>query len=240
MSGGSVVPTSLIRRVETAFGATVVNAYGQSESPSAIMTAPDDDDVTKAETIGRPLDQRDVRICRADGSTAAFGEVGELTMRSPMTMDGYRDVRDSAATRGGDRGTGEVGPCGWLHTGDLCSMDARGVLRIHGRLREVIIRGGENIYPAEVEDVMLRHPAIADIAVVGVPDEHWGEVPVGCYRPVSGEHPSDIELTEFARDALAGFKVPRRWIAMEAFPLTAAGKVKKFALREELTRTEQR
>ena len=118
-------------------------------------------------------------------------------------------------------------------------MDARGVLRIRGRVREVIIRGGENIYPAEVEEVMLRHPAISDVAVVGVPDERWGEVPVACYRPATGQQPSDADLIEFGRESLAGFKVPRRWIAMETFPLTPAGKVKKFVLREQLTRAEQ-
>lgn len=228
MSGGSVVPTSLIHRVEAACEATVINAYGQSESPSAIMTHMDDDDVTKAETIGRPLDQRDVRIVRPDGSTAAFDEVGELTMRSPLTMDGYL----------GADGDETLDQDGWLHTGDLCSMDASGVLRIRGRVREVIIRGGENIYPAEVEEVMLRHPAIADIAVVGVPDERWGEVPIGCYRPATDLQPADADLIEFGRAELAGFKVPRRWIAMDAFPLTAAGKIKKFALREQLIRTE--
>jgi len=230
VGGGSVVPTALIHRVEAALGATVVNAYGQSESPSAIMTHPGDDDVTKAETIGQPLDQRDVRIARVDGATAALDEVGELMMRSPLTMDGYLH----------DDGEQTIGPDGWLHTGDLCSMDARGVLRIHGRLRDVIIRGGENIYPAEVEDAMLHHPAIADIAVVGVPDERWGEVPVACYRPVGELRPTDADLAEFARTVLAGFKVPRRWIAMDAFPLTAAGKVKKYVLREQITGTEHR
>ncbi|HUF96816.1 MAG TPA: class I adenylate-forming enzyme family protein [Ilumatobacter sp.] len=235
ISGGSVVPTSLIRRAESAFGATVVNAYGQSESPSASMTDPGDDDTTKAETIGQPLDQRDVRIRRADGSTADFDEIGELVMRSPLTMSGY--LGSSAGTIDVD---GTIDADGWLHTGDLCSMDARGVLRIHGRSREVIIRGGENVYPAEVEGVMLRHPAIADIAVIGMQDAHWGEVPVGCYRPATDELPADSDLTAFGRTALAGFKVPNRWIPLDAFPLTAAGKVKKFELREHLARTEQR
>ena len=228
MSGGSVVPTSLIHRVEKSFGATVVNAYGQSESPSAIMTHPNDDAVTKAETIGRPLDQREVRVCRSDGSTAAFDEVGELLMRSPLTMDHYLGSANDATLTAD----------GWLHTGDLCSMDDRGVVRIHGRLRDVIIRGGENIYPAEVEDVMLRHPAVADVAVIGAPDERWGEVPVGFYRPAGGATPTETDLTDFGRVALAGFKVPRRWIAVDAFPLTPAGKVKKFVLREQLTRSE--
>jgi fatty-acyl-CoA synthase len=224
-SGGSVVPTALIHRVEAAFGATVVNAYGQSESPSAIMTRPDDDELTKAETIGRPLDQRDVRIARADGATASFGEVGELQMRSPMNMDGYLDADGSGRT---------LDASGWLHTGDLCAMDRHGVIRIHGRVRDVIIRGGENIYPAEIEAVILAHPDIADVAVVGLPDDHWGEVPVACYRPSPGAEPTDTALMEFARASLAGFKVPRRWVAVDAFPLTAAGKVKKYLLQQQL------
>jgi len=226
-SGGSVVPTSLIRRCEAAFGAVIVNAYGQSESPNAIMTSPDDDDAIKAETIGTPLPHREVRIAAADGATAGIGETGELLMRSPMTMDGYIGVEDSVARQ-------TLGADGWLHTGDLCSMDERGVIRIHGRVRDVIIRGGENIYPAEVEDVLLRHPAIADIAVVGVADERWGEVPVGVYRPAVGCAVDTAELEVFARAALASFKVPRRWVELDAFPLTASGKVKKHELRRAI------
>ena len=226
-SGGSVVPTSLIHRVETAFGAVVTNAYGQSESPSAIMTDPDDDDVIKAQTIGRPLPQRDVRVARADGTTAAFDEVGELLMRSPLTMDGYLPGNgDGARTLDDD---------GWLHTGDLVAMDAEGVITIHGRVRDVVIRGGENIYPAEVEDVMLQHPGILDIAVVGVADERWGEVPVGCYRTADGAPLDPADLIEFGRRSLAGFKVPRRWLVVDQFPLTAAGKVKKFVLQQRLS-----
>ena len=224
-SGGSVVPTSLIVRVEAALDAVVVNAYGQSESPSAIMTSPADTDEVKAHTIGRPLPHREVTIALADGTTATFGEIGELLMRSPLTMDAYIDRADEGRTLSDD---------GWLHTGDLCSMDEAGVISIHGRVRDVIIRGGENIYPAEVEDVMLRHPNVADVAVLGLPDHRWGEVPVACYRPsVLGPAP-DAALIEFARESLAGFKVPRRWVAMDSFPLTPAGKVKKFILQQRL------
>ena len=229
-SGGSVVPTSLIHRFESAMNATVVNAYGQSESPSAIMTRPTDDDVTKAETIGQPLDQRDVRIARTDGSTASFDEIGELLMRSPMNMDGYLHDENVGAN---DRSR-TLDVDGWLHTGDLCAMDRDGVIRIHGRVRDVIIRGGENIYPAEIEGVMLAHPAIIDIAVVGLTDDRWGEVPVACYRASPGMTPTDAELIDFARASLAGFKVPRRWVTVEAFPLTAAGKVKKYVLQQQL------
>jgi fatty-acyl-CoA synthase len=226
-SGGSVVPTALIRRTEASFGATVVNAYGQSESPNAVQTSPHDDDRTKAETIGRPNPRREVRIVRADGTTATAGTPGELWMRSPLVMDGYVGVEPEMVAQTLDAD-------GWLHTGDICSMDERGVLAVLGRVRDVIIRGGENIYPAEVEGVLLRHPAIADIAVVGVADERWGEVPVACYRLASGASAGRQELERFGREHLASFKVPRRWVAMASLPLTASGKVKKHELRAML------
>ena len=228
-SGGTTVPPSLIRRVEQAFGAAVVVAYGQSESPNAIQTQITDDEFTKAQTIGTPLPHRDVRIADAGGQTMKIDEIGELLMRSPMVMDRYLAVDAAAAL-------GTLDAQGWLHTGDLCSMDERGVVTIHGRVRDVIIRGGENIYPAEVEEVMLRHSAIADVAVVGVADDRWGEVPVACYRPGAGAAPAPADLERHARASLAPFKVPRRWVRCDAFPLTASGKVKKFELRAQLER----
>jgi fatty-acyl-CoA synthase len=224
-SGGSVVPPALIRRTEDAFGATVVNAYGQSESPNATQTDLDDDDETKATTIGCPNPHREVRIVRTDGETAALDEHGELWMRSPLTMDRYIGVPPSTSAE-------TLDPEGWLHTGDVCSMDARGILRIHGRVRDVIIRGGENIYPAEIEAALLAHPAIAEVAVVGVRDQRWGEVPVACYRARFAVAPDALE--RLARETLAPFKVPRRWVALDAFPLTASGKVKRFELRAQL------
>ncbi|HVM65309.1 MAG TPA: class I adenylate-forming enzyme family protein [Acidimicrobiales bacterium] len=226
-SGGSVVPAALIRRAEESFGAVVVNAYGQSESPNAIQTSPADDDRTKAETIGRPNPRRDVRIVRADGTTAAFREAGELWMRSPLVMDRYVGVAPEVAAQ-------TLGADGWLRTGDVCSMDERGVVTVHGRLRDVIIRGGENIYPAEVEGVLMRHPAVADVAVVAVADDRWGEVPVACYRPGPDGPADEKELEQFAREHLASFKVPRRWVVMATLPLTASGKVKKHDLRSML------
>lgn len=223
-SGGASVAPELIRTVEVRFGVDVVNAYGQSESPNAIQTSLDDDAVTKAETIGTPLPHREVRIVGSDGSLLPLGEVGEMWMRSPLVMDGYVGVDPETAAATLDAN-------GWLHTGDLCSMDERGRLRLHGRLRDVIIRGGENIYPAEVEDVLVGHPGIAEIAVVGKPDERWGEVLVAFYRPVPDHPVLPRELEEYARQRLASFKVPRQWEPVDGFPLTASGKVKKYELR---------
>jgi fatty-acyl-CoA synthase len=219
----------LIERIEDSLGVIVVNAYGQSEAPNALMTSPDDADLIKAETIGRTLPQRDVKIVDRDGNTLSPGDIGELVMRSPMVMDGYLGVDDETLAQ-------TLTPDGWLHTGDLCSMDESGYVRIHGRVRDVIIRGGENIYPAEVEDVLLRHPDVQDISVVGIDDERWGEVPVGVYRAAAETPVDHADLERFARAELSSFKVPRRWMRVDAFPMTASGKVKKYALRAELER----
>jgi fatty-acyl-CoA synthase len=225
--GGSTVAPSLIRRAEDAFGARIINSYGQSEAPSSVQSRPGDSDEAKALTIGRPGLHREARIIDpGSGATVPVGVTGELCIRSPLTMSGHLDdPGQTAATLDAE---------GWLHTGDLCSMDPAGQITIRGRLREVIIRGGENIYPAEVEDVLLRHPAVADVAVVGAADERWGEQVAAFVRFRPGAHADWDELEGYARASLAGFKVPRLWRDIEDFPTTASGKIQKFRLREML------
>jgi fatty-acyl-CoA synthase len=166
--GGSTVAPALIRRAEAALGVRIVNAYGQSEAPSAAQTRLTDSDDVKALTIGRPGLHREARIVRpGTDETVGFGESGELLIRSPLTMTGYLDDSEQTAT--------VFDEDGWLHTGDLCAMAPDGAISIQGRIRDVIMRGGENVYPPEVENVLLQHPAISDVAVLAVPDEHWGE-----------------------------------------------------------------
>ncbi|MFF0499875.1 class I adenylate-forming enzyme family protein [Nocardia aobensis] len=225
--GGSTVAPALIRRAEEALGARIVNAYGQSEAPSAVQTRLADPDEVKALTIGRPGLHREAKIVRPGTvETALHGEAGELWIRSPLRMMEYfADKAHTDATIDSD---------GWLRTGDLCSMDADGVITIRGRLRDVVIRGGENIYPAEVEDVLLRHPAVADVAVVGAPSERWGEEVAAFVRFRPGMEADWAELEAHAAASLARFKVPRIWRAVEDFPLTPAGKIQKYRLRESL------
>ena len=122
---------------------------------------------------------------------------------------------------------------GWLHTGDVGSLDAHGYCRIEGRLRDMIIRGGENIYPREIEQLLFEHPAVADAAVVGVPDDVWGEIPVAFIRLSSDVQPTEEELFGFCRQHLAPYKTPRHWRFVTQFPLTASGKVQKFVLRDQ-------
>jgi fatty-acyl-CoA synthase len=160
----------------------------------------------------------------ATGDVVPIGATGELCTRGYLVMHGYFEMPDATADA--------IDADGWLHTGDLCAMDERGYLTIEGRLKDMIIRGGENVYPREIEELLFTHPAVADVAVVGVPDEKWGEQIAAFVRP-AGPRPKDEELFEFVRANLAPTKTPRYWVYVDEFPLTASGKVQKYVLREQ-------
>ena len=121
---------------------------------------------------------------------------------------------------------------GWLHSGDLCSMDERGYCQIEGRLKDMIIRGGENIYPREIEDCLFQHPTVSEVAVIGVPDDHWGETVAAFVRATPGERPQPAELRDWVRARLAVHKTPAHWFAVDSLPLTGSGKIRKFKLLE--------
>ena len=156
--------------------------------------------------------------------------VGELCARGYMVMPGY--FENAAAT------AEAIDADGWYHTGDLASMDERGYCRIEGRLKDMIIRGGENIYPREIEDVLFTHPGVADVAVVGIPDDKWGEQVAAFVRFSDGDAPTPTELSAHVREQLASYKVPRSWVFVETFPLTGSGKVQKFVFREQYIKGE--
>jgi fatty-acyl-CoA synthase len=230
MIGGSAVPTELIERIESGLGVVVANGYGQSECPNISQTVAADTVLDKAESIGRPLPHREARIVSdSPHSSIPLGEVGELWIRSPLTMSGY-------LSEDGPDGDG-LDANGWLHTGDLCSMDERGVLRFHGRLREVIIRGGENIYPREVEQALIGAAGVVDVAVVGGPDARLGERVVAFIRCADGAEVDLDELAARARRILAPFKVPVEWHLVQELPVTASGKVRKYLLKDMLKPT---
>ena len=226
VSGGSLVPAELVRRIESTFGVRFCIVYGTTEcSPLVTMTRFSDTSEDKSQTIGRALPHTEVKIIDPGTTkTVAPGVVGELCARGYMVMLGYFENPEATAQA--------IDGDGWYHTGDLASMDERGYCRIEGRLKDMIIRGGENIYPREIEAVLFEHPDIADIVVVGIPDEKWGEQVAAFVRPATERTPKPAELNAFARERLAGFKVPRIWIFVEAFPLTGSGKVQKFVLRD--------
>jgi fatty-acyl-CoA synthase len=228
VSGGSPVPAELVRRVENELGVTFTIVFGTTEcSPLVSLTRQTDGPDDRANTLGQPLPQTDVKVADpTTGDPVAPGEIGELCARGYLVMRGYHD--DPAAT------SAAIDVDGWYHTGDLASMDERGYLRIEGRLKDMIIRGGENIYPKEIEDTLFAHPGVAEVAVLGVPDEKWGEVVAAVVRCTPGESVTAGELRAWCRDRLAAYKTPARWEFVESFPLTASGKIQKFVLREQL------
>ena len=232
VSGGSLVPAELVRRIEATFGVQFCIVYGTTEcSPLITMTRFDDTPEDKAETIGRAMPQTEVKIVDPfTDETVATGDVGELCTRGYMVMDSY--FENPAAT------AEAIDADSWYHTGDLASMDERGYCRIEGRLKDMIIRGGENIYPREIEDVLFAHPNVAEIAVVGIPDDKWGEQVAAFVRLTGDEASTPAELSAYTREHLAAFKVPRTWVFVDAFPLTGSGKVQKFVLREQFLKGE--
>jgi fatty-acyl-CoA synthase len=227
VSGGAVVPADLVRRVEQETSALVSIVFAQTESsPVITQTSPDDSAEDRAETLGRPLPHTAVRIVDpGTGQTLPAGGTGELLTRGYAVMLGYHD--DPAAT------AAAIDSDGWLHTGDLAQMDERGYFRIDGRLKEMIIRGGENIYPREIEAVLFSHPDVADVAVVGIPDERWGEQVAAFVQPAAGHRPDPAALYAYVRTRLAPFKTPRFWAVVDHFPLTGSAKIQKFRLQAE-------
>ena len=231
-SGGSTVPADLVRRIQHTLGVQFSIVFGQTEcSAVATQTRLDDSPDEKADTIGQPLPNVEMKVIDAvSGETVPPDTLGELCVRGFCVMTGYYDMPQATDAA--------IDSEGWLHTGDLGTMDERGYLRIAGRLKDMIIRGGENIYPREIEDVLYEHPAVADVAVVGVPDDRWGEQVAAFVRLAEPALATAGELSAYARERLARYKTPRIWVFVDAFPLTGSGKVQKFVLRDQFVKGE--
>jgi len=227
VSGGSMVAPELVRTVSDAFKVDFQTLYGQTET-SPVITHHYRDDALEdiCNTTGQPLPQTEVSIRSVgDNNVVPVGAVGEVCVRGYCNMIGYH-ANEAATAQTVDKE-------GWLHTGDLGTMDARGYVAITGRVKEMIIRGGENYFPAEIENVLLEHPDVAEVAVVGLPDRKWGEIIAAFLRP-EGNRAIDVDaLRLHCRENLAPQKTPAVWCGVDAFPLTGSGKIQKFALREK-------
>jgi fatty-acyl-CoA synthase len=224
-TGGSTLTATVVDEVERRFGAALAVTFGMTETcGSALLTAPlADSPQVRRTTVGHPLAGTAVRVVDPEGAVVPRGEPGELLLRGDRLTRGYHD--DPAAT------AAAIDPDGWLRTGDLAAMDPDGRLRIVGRLKDMIKTGGENVSPEEVEDVIAAHPAVARAAVVGAPDERWGELVVGFVVPAPGAVVDLDSLAAHCRERLTPFKVPRRWHLLDELPLTASSKVRRAELR---------
>lgn len=224
VTGAADIPVQLIHemRAKLPFRSILVG-YGLTEAGTCTGSRPDDDAETIATTAGRAMSGLEVIIADADGREVERGATGELLVRGYGVMQGYLD--DAEAT------SAAIDERGFLHTGDLATMDERGYVRIVGRLKDMLIVGGFNVYPAEVENTLLLHESIGQVAVIGVPDERMGDVAMAYVVPAPGRSIDPAAIIGWARERLANYKVPRHVVAIEALPINASGKVVKTELR---------
>lgn len=225
VTGAAPVPPVLVERMRGELGmSNIVNGYGMTECGCISMTRQGDDALTVSNTCGVPLPGVEVRCVDDDGQDRPVGEAGELWVRGYGVMRGYLD--DPVAT------AEAIDADGWLHTGDIGTIDARGYLKITDRKKDMFISGGFNVYPAEIEAVLAKHPAIAQAAVIGIPDERMGEQGKAFVVPRAGcEVPAQAELITWSRENMANYKVPRAFVIVDELPKNAAGKVLKTELR---------
>jgi acyl-CoA synthetase (AMP-forming)/AMP-acid ligase II len=213
---------TLERLRETFPAAAIVSAYGQTEMSGATTLLKGPDATRKMGSVGKPMRGVELRVADDDLGDVETGEVGEVVYRGPNVMAGYHD---------NPQATAEAFAGGWFHSGDLARLDDEGYLWLVDRKKDLIISGGENVYPAEVERVLHEHPAVAEAAVLGIPHEHWVETPIAFV--VTQAEVTEDELIAHCRDRLAGYKKPSKVIQVEELPRNAAGKVLKRVLREE-------
>ena len=226
-TGGAPVPPELVRQVRDRLGCSLQSAFGQTEASPMICLNHDDvtfDDICYS--AGQPLPHTSVSIRHPEtGAVLEVGEVGEICAKGYNVMIGYHNNPDATHTA--------IDEDHWLHTGDLGKLDQRGFIQVTGRVKDMIIRGGENHFPAEIENTLMESPQVAEVAVVGIPDEKWGEV-IAAFVRTAEDMPCDADnLKSFCRSHLSPQKTPSIWRHVDAFPLTGSGKIQKFKIREK-------
>jgi fatty-acyl-CoA synthase len=229
-SGGAPVPLFLMEQVKTQLGADIGICFGQTEGSCCItMTQADDPFALKAATVGKALPHIEIKLIDpATGEIVPVGERGELCYRGFVVMAGYYKMPEKTDET--------IDTDGWAHSGDLATMNAQGYLNIVGRLKDMVIRGGENLFPVEIEEFLIRHPKVAQVQVLGVPDAYFGEELLAVVVPREGEQLTEEELRAYCQDQISHQKIPRYFQFVESYPLTASGKVQKFVLRERAIR----
>ncbi len=226
MYAGSPISLGLIKKAIDAMPCEFMQFYGATETSGAVtLLRPNEhnlDDEDKLKSCGRPLPLIDLRIVDEQGNDVPDNTPGELLIRSPSLASGYWRKPEVTA---------EAFECGWYHSGDVAIRDNEGLFYIHDRLKDMIVSGGENIYSTEIESVLSTHPDVAAVAVIGVPDERWGEAVKACVVRTAGSDVDEESLLTFCRDKLAGYKIPKSIDFHEKFPMTGSGKIAKKDLR---------
>ena len=229
ISGGAPLPRYLIDRYQQR-GLVFKQGYGLTEAGVNCFAMMAEEAKCKAGSIGKPMMFAEVRVCDAEGRDVPCGEAGELWLRGPHVSLGFWKQPEATAAA--------IGPDGWLHTGDLAHRDSEGFYYIDGRIKDMFISGGVNVYPVEIENLLLQHPDLQDAAVLGIPDSTWGEVGVAFLVAREGAQPSAAGIQQFLEAKLARYKMPKAVCFLDVLPRTAYGKVIKPELREWYQRRE--
>jgi fatty-acyl-CoA synthase len=230
MAGAPCPPELMKRVINDMHCKEILIGYGETEaSPLTHLTTPEDSFERRINTVGHNLPHQEVKIVNTEtGATVPLGEVGEICFRGYHIMRGYYGEPEKTAET--------INEAGWLYSGDLGVMDDSGYVKITGRRKEMIIRGGENIYPREIEDFIFTHPKVAEVAVFGVPDEFYGEQVAAWIELHHGETMTEEEVRDFCKDNIAHFKIPKYIRFVDAFPMTVTGKLQKFKMQEEMVK----
>jgi len=224
---GSPCPIEVMKKVQSQMNMSEVTiAYGMTEtSPVSTQCATDDPVERRVSTVGQVLPHIEIKIVDTEGKAVLRGETGEFCTRGYSVMKGYWNDSDKTAEA--------IDEAGWMHTGDLATMDEQGYVNIVGRLKDMVIRGGENVYPREIEEFLYRHPKIQDVQVIGVPDPRYGEEICAWIKLHDGKAATAEEIREFCRGEIAHYKIPRYIEFVPEFPMTITGKIQKFVMREQ-------
>jgi len=223
--GASPISEAVLTKATATFGCGFIQFYGMTETTGAGTTlAPSEHRGELMRACGRPWPTLETRIADEDGNEVAVGEIGEIEIRGPIVMAGYWNRPEATAET--------IRPDGWLRTGDAGFMDKDGFFFVHDRVKDMIVSGGENVYPAEVENAILGCPGVADAAVIGVPDDRWGEAVKAIVVAAPGASPSAADIIAYARQRIAGFKAPKTVDFIDALPRNPSGKVLRRELRK--------
>jgi fatty-acyl-CoA synthase len=224
---GSPCPIEVMKRVQSHMNMSEVTiAYGMTEtSPVSTQCATDDPVERRVSTVGQVLPHIEIKIVDTEGKAVPRGETGEFCTRGYSVMKGYWNDAEKTAEA--------IDSGGWMHTGDLATMDEQGYVNIVGRLKDMVIRGGENVYPREIEEFLYRHPKIQDVQVIGVPDPRYGEEICAWIKLHAGQSATPEEIREFCKGQIAHYKIPRYIEFVPEFPMTITGKIQKFVMREQ-------
>jgi len=230
LSAGAAFPVQSIKDMREKFQTMFIDSFGMNEFGMGLWAMPDDDPDEVAGTIGRPIAGVEAQVLGTDGQRVAPGETGELAIKSAGMCAGYHNQPEANATAWDDNG--------WFRSGDLAIEDENGLFRIVGRSKDVIIRGGANVSPREIEELLIQEPRIREASVIGLPDDYYGETVCACVIAKAGEKPSAEEIHAYLKPKIASYKLPTRIVMLEEFPLNSMGKVRKDVLVETVVASD--